>query len=279
MRTSGKQPLVYVNCPCRVGESPRWRQADRSLYWVDIAGGAYFRHRDGTPAVEYERADPQLGKIGSLAFAGQDRMYLFAEKCRIWGCRFGREPSLVAELAGYDARRFNDVWEDAGSFFCGIAQTPDCRGELWLWRGGKFTCLERDLTGMPNGIGVSPDGKTLYFIVSDERRIYAYDYARTVGALSNKRILCADFRGSGVPDGLAVDPLDGSIYVAIWGGARVEKRSPDGSLAATLEMPCELVTSVAVEGRRLFVTTGNKADDFEQNHRMTGAGAVFCIDI
>lgn len=269
--------VPYVDCSCEVGESPRWNAADGCLYWVDIAAGRYFRHRDGDPASAYDSVDPGLGKIGALAVGPSGRLRLFTAGCRVWECPFGGAPERVCELAAHEDRRFNDVLTDAGNAFCGVACAPGRPGELWLLRDGRFACLERSLRGMPNGMGISPDGKTFYFIVTDERRVYAYDYDRASGRISEKRVLCEDFEPPGSPDGMAVDSTDGSLYIALWDGGRLEHRDSDGRLLGVAGFPMEKVTSVDCADGRLFVTTANKAANRSAAFVRTGAGAVFCL--
>ena len=266
---------VYAESPCIVAEGPRWNAEDKTLYWVDVTGGKYLRHRDGDPATVFETVDPGLGKIGALACTGPGRLLLFTAECRVWECAFGEKPVLKHELADHAGRRFNDVWIDAGNVFCGVAREPDKPGELWLLRDGRFTCIEKATKGMPNGMGVSPDGKTLYFVVTDEKRVWAYDYDRTTGTLSNKRVLCEDFAEPGLPDGMTVDPADGTLWIGMWDGGRLEHRGADGKFLGTVPFPMKKVTSVEVVGDRLFVTTGNKEPDAEAYFAATKAGSVF----
>lgn len=268
-------PEIYAASPCVVAEGPRWNAADKTLYWVDVTGGMYLRHRDGDPSDKFDRVDPGLGKIGALACLGPGKVRLFTSECQVWDCAFGEKPVLRHTLEGHAGRRFNDVWIDAGNAYCGVAREPDKPGELWLLRDGKFTCIEPATKGMPNGMGVSPDGKTFYFVVTDERRVWAYDYDRATGALSNKRVLCEDFAAPGLPDGMTVDPADGSLWIAMWDGARLEHRGADGKLLETVPFPMKKVTSVEVVGDRLFVTTGNKEPDSAAYFAATKAGSVF----
>ena len=268
-------PFVYAESPCIVAEGPRWNAADKTLYWVDVTGGMYLRHRDGDPADKFDRVDPGLGKIGALACLGPGKVRLFTSECQVWDCVFGEKPVLRHTLEGHAGRRFNDVWIDAGNAFCGVAREPDRPGELWLLRDGTFTCIEKATKGMPNGMGVSPDGKTLYFVVTDEKRVWAYDYDRATGALSNKRVLCEDFAEPGLPDGMTVDPADGTLWIAMWDGGRLEHRGADGKLIETVPFPMKKVTSVEVVGDRLFVTTGNKEPDAAAYFAATKAGSVF----
>lgn len=268
-------PQIYAASPCVVAEGPRWNVTDKTLYWVDVTGGMYLRHRDGDPADKFDRVDPGLGKIGALACLGPGKVRLFTSECQVWDCVFGEKPVLMHTLEGHAGRRFNDVWIDAGNAFCGVARESDRPGELWLLRDGKFTCIEKATKGMPNGMGVSPDGKTLYFVVTDEKRVWAYDYDRATGALSNKRVLCEDFAAPGLPDGMTVDPADGTLWIGMWDGGRLEHRGADGKLIETVPFPMKKVTSVEVVGDRLFVTTGNKEPDAAAYFAATKAGSVF----
>ena len=270
-------PKIYAASPCVVAEGPRWNAAEKTLYWVDVTGGKYLRHRDGDPADRFETVDPGLGKIGALACVGEGRLWLFTSECQVWECAFGEKPVLKWTLADHAGRRFNDVWIDHGNAYCGVAREQDRPGELWLLRDGAFTCIEPATKGMPNGMGVSPDGRTFYFTVTDEKRIYAYDYDRASGRVSNRRVLADDFAEPGFPDGICVDPTDGSLWVALWDGGRLEHRDANGRLLATVRFPMKKVTSAEVVGERVFVTTGNKEPDAEAYFKATGAGGVFVL--
>jgi sugar lactone lactonase YvrE len=62
----------------------------------------------------------------------------------------------------------------------------------------------------PNGIALSPNGRTLYVTDSDERTVRAYDIEKD-GMPANERILISGIEG--IPDGIRVDEK-GNLYVA-----------------------------------------------------------------
>jgi gluconolactonase len=62
----------------------------------------------------------------------------------------------------------------------------------------------------PNGVGLSPNGRTLYVSDSDRRTLRAYDLDRG-GAASNERTFASGIEG--VPRGLCVDEKN-NVYVA-----------------------------------------------------------------
>lgn len=127
---------------------------------------------------------------------------------------------------------------------------------------------------MPNGVEVSPDGRTLYLIESDgranrNRGIFAYDL-RDDGSVANARRII-DFSPGRGGDGLCVD-ADGNLYVA----AGLHKTrgtsetldtkpgihviSPTGRLLAYLATPKDTLTNCTFgsdDRRTLYITCGD----------------------
>ena len=93
----------------------------------------------------------------------------------------------------------------------------------------------------PNGIGLSPDGATIYVSDFAESVVLAYD--RDGGG---RRVFARSPRGS--CDGLAVDS-EGGVWTALGPGAGIARFAPDGALAEIVELPDEFVSSVAFAGR------------------------------
>ena len=271
---------LFSDSKCTVAEGPRWNGAERALYWVDITEGAVLRQRVDEAAHGFGRFAPGLGKIGAVEFAPDGRLLLFTERCEVYVSDFGGDPELRWTLPGHGDTRFNDVLDVGdGVFFCGVAPIrPSVRGELWRFdlKTGEFACVESETNGMPNGMGLSPDRRTMYFVVSDERSLYAYDFDDAAKAVSNRRAVCRDFAEPGVPDGMCVDQNDGSLYVAVWDGFRLERRTADGALLETIRFPMAKVTSACAVGGRIYVTTGNLPKS-DAEYAATKAGGVFVL--
>ncbi|HLK63729.1 MAG TPA: SMP-30/gluconolactonase/LRE family protein [Bryobacteraceae bacterium] len=70
-------------------------------------------------------------------------------------------------------------------------------------------------TGRPNGIALSPNGRILYVVNSDERNVRAYDLDKN-GDASNERVLISKIEG--VPGGIRVDEK-GNLYITAKGVA------------------------------------------------------------
>ncbi len=92
-----------------------------------------------------------------------------------------------------------------------------------------------DLT-ISNGLGWSPDGATMYLADSGPRLVHAFTFDQLTGNISDGRVLVTVAEHVGTPDGLTVD-VDGDIWVAIYGGGRVHRYSPEGVLREELLLP------------------------------------------
>jgi sugar lactone lactonase YvrE len=83
----------------------------------------------------------------------------------------------------------------------------------------------------------------------------------------------------GSPDGLTVD-AEGDLWVAIYGGGRVQRYAPDGRLREEVFLPAEQTTCCAFAGpglHRLYVTTATENWTDEQRSAEPGAGLVYMV--
>lgn len=119
---------------------------------------------------------------------------------------------------------------------------------------GTLTLLD-DTLKRPNGIGISPDGKTLYVSDTEGPTIVAWDLDAD-GNVKNRRVFATLSGVSPVyPDGLRVDQHG---RVLCTGGKAVHVYAPDGRRLALIPVP-ESATNVAFggpDGRTLFITAG-----------------------
>jgi gluconolactonase len=146
----------------------------------------------------------------------------------------------------------------------------DREGGFWFTDHGKTRDRDRDRTGVfyatidggrikeaifpmeaPNGIGLSPDEKTLYVAETPTGRLWAYPLI-SPGEIdtSQRPAMLAQLPDYHMFDSLAVDN-DGNVCVAtlITGGITVH--SPDGSSAKLIEMPDVLTTNICFGGEDL----------------------------
>lgn len=131
-------------------------------------------------------------------------------------------------------------------------ETRPLAGAEGVYRLAKDGSLSREDVGTsgPNGIGLSPDEKTLYVTYTADFMVAKFDVAAD-GALTNKQTFAT---GTPVADGMCVD-AGGNVYVGTLTGLAVF--SPAGEALGTVKFPRPAVTNCAFGGsdqKTLFVT-------------------------
>ena len=134
--------------------------------------------------------------------------------------------------------------------------------------GGELVSVAtRPDINKPNGLAISPDGRTLYVADTQseprEARLMAFDIQED-GALDNGRSIYSFGGGRGI-DGMAID-VDGNIYGAAGNNsnppdnhAGIYVVSPAGELLGRIPIPEDAVTNCTFGGadlKTLYVTAG-----------------------
>ena len=188
----------------------------------------------------------------------------------------------IVQAAPIGTRMNDGACDPQGRFWAGTLAEDVSPGGGALYRldpDGQAVLVLSDLT-ISNGLGWSPDGTTMYLADSGPRVVHAFRFDGDTGTISDARVLLAVAEEVGVPDGLTVDS-DGDIWVAIYGGGRVHRYSPDGVLREALTLPAVQCTSCAFAGpdlRRLYVTTATEGWSDEQRRADPAAGIVYRFD-
>ncbi|HWX75556.1 MAG TPA: SMP-30/gluconolactonase/LRE family protein [Solirubrobacteraceae bacterium] len=232
-------------------EAPRF-DSDGGLVYSDvIAGGVWSCSAQG----ELRELLPKRRGIGGIVahreggwvISGRDVIHLASD---------GEQRVL---LAGEGVSGYNDLATTRdGDLLAGVLRYRPLAGEpatpgqlVRLAADGEVRVLSEEVV-WPNGIGVSPDGETVY--VSD----YARELVLALPAQGGRaRELCHSPRGSA--DGLAVD-AEGGIWVALGQGAGVARFSPDGALDDVCELPASFISSLCFGGadmREVLISTAD----------------------
>lgn len=168
--------------------------------------------------------------------------------------------TLVDRFEGKAFNSPNDVViaRDGAVYFTdpdyGLRGQPSEIGGNWIYRFDPKTknlrVLSKDFD-KPNGIALSPDGKTLYVADSGKpKHIRAFDVDAD-GGISNGRVFCTIDKGA--PDGIRCD-ADGRLWSSAGDGVRVFDTI--GKLLGTIavpESPANLCFGGA-DGKTLFMT-------------------------
>jgi sugar lactone lactonase YvrE len=271
-----------LDAKASLGECPVWSVADQALYWVDINSPTLNRF---DPANETNAAWPMPASIGSFALRMRGG-FIAALRDGIWFVdRDGKLEHKIAN-APYDPshHRFNDGRADAqGRFWVGSMNERRDANSAMLYRMDsnlKLSPVVADIM-ISNGLGFSPDGRTLYHADTPARTVWAYDVDAATAAISNRRVF-AHFDGeTDRPDGGAVDS-EGCYWSAFYRGSKVVRLSPQGKLLAEYPLPAMCPTMCAFGGpdlRTLYVTTARQGRDDAELARLPQSGGIFALRV
>lgn len=261
------QYTIEAACEGRmlVGECPLWEPAEAALYWVDIEGRAVHRLHPGSGARRSWNMASEPSALARCAGGG----LLVAQRSGIVHLDTASDRVTPLLAAPYDtaSTRFNDGRVDpAGRFWIGTIYEPRDR------QAAQMYCLERGALrlawsgGMTvsNGLGFSPDQRTLYHADTTAHRITRYRYDAASGTVGEPAVLrqfstdrAHDYGGR--PDGAAVDS-EGNYWCAMFEGGRLLRLAPDGALLEQIALPVRCPTMLAFGGadlRTLYVTSAS----------------------
>lgn len=272
-----------VDIRAGTGECPVWSVREEVLWWIDIPGCRLYRYDPVTGENRsYEVPSPcgafALREKGGLLLALKTGLFFFDPAD---GSLEQRAPAPFH----HPDDRFNDGRSDpAGRFWvCSMRdpQDPEARaGELYrIDPDLTLTVMERDLvTG--NGLGISPDRRTLYLSDSNVtvQAIWAFDYDVDRGTLGDRRPFVDMRPQEGRPDGAAVD-AEGHYWTAANAGGRLIRFTPDGEVEREVPLPFRRPTMCCFGGRGLdeiYVTSQRPQGD-ETWDGQPQAGGLFRI--
>jgi len=156
-----------------------------------------------------------------------------------------------------EGMRFNDGRCDrqgrfwSGTMFMDMGQARPV-GKLYRYdsRGISKPMVADLLT--QNGLGFSPDGRTMYLSDSHplRRMVWAFDYDIDDGVPSKQRVFADLTKSVGRPDGAAVDS-EGCYWVCGNDGGYILRFTPQGKLDRKLDVPMLKPAMCAFGGKHL----------------------------
>jgi sugar lactone lactonase YvrE len=265
-----------------LGECPVWSVAEQALYWVDINAPALNRF-DPVSGTNTVWSMPE--SIGSFALRMRGG-FVVALRSAIWFVdRDGKLERKVID-APYDPahHRFNDGRADAqGRFWVGSMNEKRDAASGKLYRLDTDLKLATMVDGITisNGLGFTPDGRTMYHADTTVRTVWSYALDPASGAISDKRVF-AQFAGdTDRPDGAAVD-REGCYWSAFYRGGKIVRLSPRGELLAEYPLPSMCPTMCAFGGpdlHTLYVTTARQQRDEAELARLPQSGGLFAMRV
>lgn len=243
-------------------EGPRWHEGRlwfsdmhaHEIVAVDEAGKRETMVSWGAPV-------SGLGWLpdGRLLFVSmEDRKLIRREK--------SGEVVVHADLSGIATWHANDMVVDAqgrayvGNFGFSLHPmgTPTAAKLALVTPDGKASVAADDLM-FPNGMVITPDGKTLVVGESGRSVLTAFSIGAD-GALSNRR-LWAQLEAPALPDGICLD-AEGAIWVASPSTKEVLRVREGGAIADRIGFDLQAIACMlgGADGRTLFILLADDTD-------------------
>jgi gluconolactonase len=267
-------------------EGPVWRKSGGYLLFSDIPNNTIYKWKEGEglsvfirPAGYAAGGNPPGRELGTngLTFDPQGRLVVADHGNRgisRWNDSLFTRTVVVDRFEG---KRFNSpndlVWGPNGDIYftdpsyglrrlnADSAKELPFNGVYRLSPRGQVSVVTRELT-FPNGIGLSPDARTLYVAISDGRNPYIMAYPVNADGSTGQGRIFYDARERvrqglrGGLDGLKVD-VKGNVFATGPGGILV--LSPEGKHLGTI-FPGDLVANCGFgdDGSTLYMTVNHQ---------------------
>ena len=267
-------------------EGPAWVRRGSYLLFSDVPANRMLRwsERDGLstflePSGLAGPVPPGLREAGSNGLIpGPGNTILLADSGSRTIARLDLATRRKTVLAArFNGRRFNSpndlvlarngaiYFTDPPYGLAGINDSPlkeqPVNGVYRRDPNGHITLIDGDLT-FPNGILLSPDGRTLYVSNSDPHRAIWMAYRLDARGNVVSRRIFADVTGQvaqdrpGLPDGMAID-RNGNLFASGPGGILVI--NPAGRILGRIETGTAIAncTFGGADGRTLYMTSNH----------------------
>jgi sugar lactone lactonase YvrE len=263
-----------------LAEGPVWDGARGRFLWVDIPEGRVLTGRlraDGTIEETQRISLPTVAS--AVAFTSAGGLLVAAGASLVTIDDQGSCADIALVLRPDHIGRLNDGKVDPqGRFVVGShSGGSESTGEiLVVVDGDQVTLLDDDLT-LSNGLAWTSDGASFFSIDTFRRLIYRRPWSPEGPAGAREIFAHVE---DGYPDGMTIDAED-HLWVAIWGGGRVDRYSPDGERVASVDIPAPHVSSVSFAGddlRTLVVTTSVEGLTEDQLAAFPDSGRLFTFE-
>lgn len=256
------RPRVIWTGASSFGECPVWWAERNVICWLDIPTGTLRAYCIATSEV----STWDIGKMSAGLACQDDGVLIVGRGGALWQFDVcGARLTPFATLPDHHAdERTNDLAFDAsGNLWVTTMHTG---GEQTL---GRLLRLTRDkrwmtvLTGVPilNGPAFDHAGRVGYVCDTVRRRILRFRPPATdATTCQTPETFTTLTEAEGFPDGITVDAT-GHLWLAHYAGARVSCHAPDGTVRHVIPMPVRNVTSVAIGGGSLYVTSARDSSD------------------
>jgi sugar lactone lactonase YvrE len=298
---SAATPLVNAATPAidLLGECPIWDERRKGLWWLDLKA-CEIRFLPASllsaplPSANVDVFEKlQLpttwrvpGLLGSIALCADGTLLVAGSALWKFDPSAGDEAQFVllspmpeGELP---TNRFNDGRVDrTGRFVVGTMDNEENSRTGTQYRIDAMSAVATPHVlwgnvGIPNASCFSPDGRYGYWADSQKPLLHRYETASPTDTREPFGVV----EGPGGPDGACVDS-QGHIWLCVWGGSKLIRYRPDGTVERIIPLPVERATCATFGGEdygTLFVTTARNGFTEDQSAAQPLAGSVLAIE-
>lgn len=295
MKNWGEVRWEVLDVPtCNLGESPRY--AHGMWVWLDIHQRKMFAcaHSDliGAQSLSSSLQSIDLpDEIACVLPTASPEQWIGLGRAGVWkisgvvGHTLGTDLRFTFEhlqKPTYDAglHRYNDGRADAqGRIWISSlvdARAPASAALYRLDAHGPEQLVDNLIVG--NGLAFTPDGKAMFLADTRHKCIWLYDYDLSLGKLGTGRVVHRYTEGSERPDGACMS-MDGSYWVAILEGYRLDRFSSSGQWLESIPLPLAKPTMPCFGGKDLstLLVTSARPDAQHPNHKgFEDASVIAC---
>ncbi|KAJ8305663.1 hypothetical protein KUTeg_016208 [Tegillarca granosa] len=236
---SVKVECLLKNATTTIGESPHWDESSRCLFYVDIQSNDVHRWNSVTGKDDKIHFD---GHVGFVVPCSKDG-FIIGLETRLCHYDMGtKKTTFLYEVDKGTRHRFNDAKCDPkGRLWAGtigfvhtikVPLSVEDTGHLYSLETNGSLRKHLDDINISNGMAWTRDTKTMYYIDTIPRKVYAFDFDIEAGKISitkaescnydyvyigNKKIAVdlavKPIEEYGYPDGMTIDVED-MIWVA-----------------------------------------------------------------
>ena len=267
------KPKILIRCNASLAEGPVWNHRTKEFSFVDILNQNIFIYKNNKRIKKFNSKE-----MISNFLPSKNNSWISCGKNKVFQIKIKKNKIFSKKLISIKLKknnRFNDASIDnQGRLWASTMDENEVSksGNLFFFQ--KINSPKKLLGNfiIGNGIDWSPCKKKLYFVASDKRKIYIFNYERESGKISKKKIFARIPSQKGKPDGLCVDSM-GFIWVACWDGSCIIRFKINGKIDKIIKLPISRPTSVCFGGKKLnilFITSARKTNKFNQTEKDSG---------
>jgi len=268
-----------------LGEGVMYDSKADLIYWIDITAKRLHIYN---PNTKEDRSIDLPQKPGTVVSTQQSDVLLVSAANGFYYVDISTNSVVYSGIdpePGLEDNRLNDgkVSPD-GRLFVGSmhidAATPNTGS---LYRVDPSFTIHKAISPVTisNGLAWTKDGKTMYYIDSNQFNVMAYDYDINDGSLSNPREVMKVDEEWGKPDGCCIDEND-NLWIAAWNGNKVVQYDPRQQKELyRLQIPSRYVTSVCFGGKDLtdlYISSASAGAGWPADYELEPfAGSLFVV--